>query len=71
MQVITGIYYINKSKVFDKYILPGVNTERKVAKQGFVQALTDLCLLEFKLSLKSSFETQSFKPKHKKVIKTV
>ena len=39
-------------------------------QQGFIQALTDLRLPEVKLSLKLSFETQSFKPNSKKVIKT-
>ena len=34
--------------------------------QGFIQALTDLRLPEVK-----SFQTQSFKPKNKKVTKTV
>ena len=38
--------------------------------QGFIQALTDLCLPEVK-NLKLSLETQSFKPKSKKFIKTV
>ena len=37
--------------------------------KGFIQALTDFRLPEFKLSLKLSFETQSFKPK--KAIKNV
>ena len=39
--------------------------------QGLIQALTDLRSPEVKTSLKLSFETQSFKPKGIKVIKTV
>ena len=39
--------------------------------QGFIQALNCLHLPEVKLNLKLSFETRSFKPKNKKVIKTV
>ena len=39
--------------------------------QGFFQALTDLSCQSSKLNLKLSFETQSHKPKNKKVIETV
>ena len=43
----------------------------KILHQGFIQALSEISLPEIKLNLKLSFETQYFKPKNKKVIKTV
>ena len=39
--------------------------------QGFIQAVTDLRLPEVKTQSYIEFETQSFKPKIKKLIKTV
>ena len=43
----------------------------KTITQGFIQALTDLHLLEVKTHLKLSFETQPFKAKSKRVITPV